>query len=500
MVRWGILGVIVILAMTRWASGAPFEFHHVQVLGTELHLYFDASGPRDAERAEQVVLQEIDRLEKIFSSYDPESELSRWNRAAMWTKVSPELSEVLVLSERWFNRSHGTFQPGVELATRIWRDAEKRQTLPTDESLEACAAQLRTIGWQWSEDHQQVLANPARRLSFNAIAKGWIIDAVIQELKKQSGLNGGAVAIGGDLRVFGTMERPVGIRPPADDLISQLVETISVKDAAVATSSGAFRGVTIQQRRYSHLIDPRTARPVSHVRSVTVMAPSAADADALATICSVLNVQESLALVDSIPDASCLILDAEGNSHRSTRWPNRISPVTRMTAGAEAVPVWNGGMELEVDFEIHQAKKGGRYRRPYVAIWVEDQEGFPVRTLLLWVQTSGPGPRWIPDLKRWYKSDQLRKLVDDVDLVETITEATRKPGTYSVIWNGEDDHQKLVEPGEYTLFIEAAREHGTYQLMRKKVTLKDQSLDETLEDNAEIKAASLHYRKKSPAH
>ncbi len=153
-------------------------------------------------------------------------------------------------------------------------------------------------------------------------------------------------------------------------------------------------------------------------------------------------------------------------------------------------------MELKVDFTIHEPGGGNRYRRPYVAVWVEDKDGFPVKTLVLWVQSTGPGPRWIPDLKKWYKSDRLRKLADETDLVQTVSEATRKPGSYSVIWNGEDDHKKLVGPGEYTLYIEAAREHGTYQLIKKKLELSDKSIKEKLEENVEIKAASIDYRKK----
>lgn len=386
-----MVGVVLWLTSTRGVMGASFEFHHVRVLGTELHLILDAPGQEEAERAEQLALQEIDRLDRVLSSYDPESELSRWNRSGVPSAVSAELAEVLTLSEQWFARSGGAFQPGVELASRIWREAEQQQQLPDDEALALCAKQLSQLGWHWEVGHSQVAADPRLPLTFNAMAKGWIIDAVVNMLTKHTNLTGGSVAIGGDLRVFGAHARWIGIRPPTNDLATDRLPTVSIRDAAVATSSGAFRGVTIEQQRYSHLIDPRTARPVSHVRSVTVIAPRAADADALATIASVLTVDESVSLVDSIPGASCLILDVDGHSHASQRWPSTRSPVTRLIAEAEKTPIWNGGMELAVDFEIFQAKKSGRYRRPYVAVWVEDHEGYPVRTILLWVQKLWAG-------------------------------------------------------------------------------------------------------------
>ena len=79
-----------------------------------------------------------------------------------------------------------------------------------------------------------------------------------------------------------------------------------------------------------------------------------------------------------------------------------------------ARPAWNKEFELVVNFEInHPEAEKGRYRRPYVAIWVEDSEGKPVRTLALWVSLGGSGPfQWLPDLKRWYKSDEDRKLAE----------------------------------------------------------------------------------------
>ena len=112
-----------------------------------------------------------------------------------------------------------------------------------------------------------------------------------------------------------------------------------------------------------------------------------------------------------------------------------------------------------------------------MAIWVENKEGFPVRNLTLWVSMGGAGPfQWLPDLKRWYRADQARKQVDNKDMVFTIARPTRPPGKYKVIWDGKDDHGKPVASGEYTILIDAAREHGTYQNIRKQVTLGEQAV------------------------
>ena len=130
-----------------------------------------------------------------------------------------------------------------------------------------------------------------------------------------------------------------------------------------------------------------------------------------------------------------------------------------------------------------------------MAVWLEDADGFPVRTAVLWMQTEQPGPRWHRDLLRWYRNDRVRKLADNTELIGVVSSATRGPGEYKAVFDGLDDNGKPLPPGEYTLFLEAAREHGTYQIIRHKLTLGKEPIGETkLKGNVEIKAASFEYR------
>ena len=170
-------------------------------------------------------------------------------------------------------------------------------------------------------------------------------------------------------------------------------------------------------------------------------------------------------------------------------------------APVPTAPAWGDAFELAVDFEInHPEAEGGRYRRPFVAIWVENKDGIVVRNVSLWVSTGGPGPwEWMKDLKRWHLSDQARKRTDKRDMVLTMSRPTRPPGKYSVIWDGKDDSDKPLPRGEYTIFIDAAREHGTYQSIQKRVTIGDEPFVFELEGNIEIKSAGLDYHRKSAA-
>lgn len=179
-----------------------------------------------------------------------------------------------------------------------------------------------------------------------------------------------------------------------------------------------------------------------------------------------------------------------------TRMAGMALSLSALPALVRAAPAsWNRDFELAIEFEINQPG-GERYRRPYVAVWIEDANGNAVRTLSLWVQTKKPGPRWIPDLKRWYRGEKARKRRDGGDLIEAVSVATRKPGQYSLVWNGRNDDGKFVSQGDYVVCIEAAREHGTYQFMRTAVDLGSKPFQKAVGSNIEIKGASVAYRKK----
>ncbi len=149
--------------------------------------------------------------------------------------------------------------------------------------------------------------------------------------------------------------------------------------------------------------------------------------------------------------------------------------------------VWDSKMEAVVTVEINQPN-GGRYNRPYIAVWLENAAGKSVRTLAVWVQ-AGKGERWHQDLRRWFQSN--------ADLISTTSSPTRMPGTYKLVWDGKSDKGILLEQGDYFVCIEAAREHGTYQLIREKISFTSAGFSKVLTGNEEIKGAKVEFRAKS---
>lgn len=104
--------------------GKLYVFHHENVLGTSLELKIIASSAAQSELAEKAVLGEIDRESHILSSWDPNSEFSRWFRTTNQpVHVSPEFFEVLNLFDQWRDRTHGALDASAETITRVWKNA-----------------------------------------------------------------------------------------------------------------------------------------------------------------------------------------------------------------------------------------------------------------------------------------------------------------------------------------------------------------------------------------
>ncbi|RYG68002.1 DUF2271 domain-containing protein, partial [bacterium] len=120
-----------------------------------------------------------------------------------------------------------------------------------------------------------------------------------------------------------------------------------------------------------------------------------------------------------------------------------------------------------------------------------------VRTLSLWVQTDRRGPKWIPDLRRWWRDAQTPVQAQGGDLVATVSSATRNPGKYTVVWDGKTDKGAPVDQGEYTVFIEAAREHGTYQLVTQAVKIGNRPFRAKYAGNIELAEGLIEFRKRA---
>jgi hypothetical protein len=115
-----------------------------------------------------------------------------------------------------------------------------------------------------------------------------------------------------------------------------------------------------------------------------------------------------------------------------------------------------------------------------------------VRTLALWFRK----PRWLPDLRQWYRDDQMRSQAGRTDISQTVSSATRPAGSYTLKWDGKDNEGRPVKAGKYTICIEAAREHGGYDIQRQELNFDSKEQRVTLPAANELGAVTLDYHKR----
>jgi FAD:protein FMN transferase len=447
------------LASTRAAES--FSCFHENVLGTALELRVTASSEDAAKAAENSVLAEVDRLSAILSTWKKDSEIKRWQESGKPLTLSPDLTNVLKACEKWTADSQGAF------------------------SVRPSSPDSGKIAWTFSSASGSAtyLAKPGE-ITIDALAKGYIIDRAVE---KAAGPHVSRVMlnIGGDLRVSGDQEEIIRIADPRHDAENAPpLASVVLKNQSMATSGNYRRG--------KHLIDPRTRQPAEHIASASVIANDATTADALATIFNILKPVESLRLADSLTGVSCLIVSRDGELFSSRNWQSLPTPNIPVAADTPKE------MELTVDFEINRPE-AERYLRPYVVVWIADKDGKLVRTLSLWILKGNKGLKWLPRLKQWNRADAEFRVRGVTPDIPPISSATRNPGKYSVVWDGLDDQKKPLPAGDYTFYLEAVREHGTYQILKHPIKTGGEPFKATLEEGIEIKGVTLDYHPKAVA-
>jgi len=482
-----------------------FAFSYDNVLGTSLDLKVAAASPTEAHKAETAVLNEISREAKILSSWDADSEFSRWARThGQAVPVSSELFEVLGMYDQWRARTNGALDASAESVIRVWQAAAKANRLPAQDELAAAIAKTREKQWTLDAANHTATHTGDAALVLASFTKSYIIDHAANAAMR-TGVHAVVVNIGGDLAVRGTLAEPVDIADPrAPEENADPISRIMVHDLAVATSGDYRRGVEIGGKHYSHIVDPRTGMPADNIISSTVVAPNPADAGALATAFSILTPEESAKLAASIPGVSYLLVGKNGQRIKSDSWGSLEAPVAQiqmaavtkpatarlgMAAAGPTGPTWDPSMELTIDFEIAQVR--GMAKRPFVAAWVEDSDRFQVKTIALWYHED----RYLTEMKAWYRSDRVRAMAEGKEIVRSISGATRGPGKYSLKWDGKDNDGKPVKAGKYTVYLEVAREHGTYQLVKQEMDFSGAPKQVQFPANTEVAASSFDYHK-----
>lgn len=494
------LAPAVVLFMS--ASAAPikvktshfFVSNFENVLGTSMEVKVKAFTQKQASVAEVKALSEIKRLSSILSAYDTNSEFYKWtltNNKAV--PVSDELFEVLQLFDVWKQKTNGALDPAAEAIGKLWKISSLQNEIPSNAAIRQTLAQMNQQQWVLDAAHKTATHSGNAPLMLNSFVKSYIIHKAVAVALANAGVEGMVLNIGGDIVVKGIVDEKIAITNPVANAENDMPQSlIHVQNKTVATSGDYRRGNFINGKWYSHIVDPRTGMPAQNIASATVIASDASTAGALATAFNILTPEASVKLANELPDVDYMIVTKDGAVIKSNNWKNyevEDAPIVAKTAS----PIfggWNTDYELVVNVELAQI--AGFPRRPFVAIWVEDADKKPIRTLTVWYNK----PKWLRDLRAWYTANH-DTYNDVAGNMPSIAGATRPAGKYAVKWDGKDDQGELVKTGKYTVNIEVAREHGTYQLITQEIKCAGSDKQIELPANTEVASASLSYKKKN---
>ncbi|HEX6171265.1 MAG TPA: FAD:protein FMN transferase [Chitinophagaceae bacterium] len=291
---------LLLLPFSVSAQLKRFQFSETK-MGSPFTIIFYHTDSTEALLIAKGCFSIVDSLNNIFSDYSSESEVGRLALQENQTdiKVSDGLFDMLVRSKEAWERSGKTFDITIGTLTQLWRKAKKENRFPSEAEIKA-ANELTGFKNLVMDERSKTISfkQPGIRLDFGGIVPGYAAQRVIDLLKTKN-INIALVDASGDI-VMG--EAPpgkdgwtIGVNLPGNE--NEIWDKkLELKNFAVSTSGDVYRYTIHHGIKYSHIIDPGTGYGVTSQRNVTVIAKYGADADWLATACSILPIKKALAL------------------------------------------------------------------------------------------------------------------------------------------------------------------------------------------------------------
>lgn len=327
------------LSLLSWAmapvAAVPATYHGVRYLmGTWCDLtLFDVSAEK-ASAAAEAAFQEIARLERVMSTWDPDTELTGVNRAAgsRVQSISRDLADVLAAALDTCRDSDGAFDPTVGPLLTLWRFDTERPTLPTPKAVAEARSRV-GCGKVLLRREPPTLELPEKfSLDLGGIGKGYAVDRALEVLHTfgvhRAKLDFGSSSLAFEGHVDGGW--PVVVADPGNR--DRPLLTFRVDRGAVSSSGQREHSFVQNGRRYGHLFDPRAGRPVqSALLLVTVVAPDSVQADAWSTALFVMGADAGARFVARMPGLSAIFVEARPGQRLSVRTVGRIEGLMRLS-------------------------------------------------------------------------------------------------------------------------------------------------------------------------
>ncbi|WP_297090200.1 FAD:protein FMN transferase [uncultured Draconibacterium sp.] len=316
------LSVLLLLAFSVFGlSGQQAHKRTLKLMGSRFEITVVATSEDEANQYIDEAIAEIKRIEKLISSWDAGSETSAINKQAgiKPVKVSAELFSLIERSLRISALTDGAFDISYASMDRIWKFDGTMTVMPSEAVIAASVAKVGYANIKLNKQESTVfLTQKGMKLGFGAIGKGYAADKA-KELLINRGVIAGIINASGDMNTWGTQPDgshwKVAITNPLNK--NKAFALLPIKNGAVVTSGDYEKFVFLNNTRYAHIIDPRSGYPAKGIISVTVFAPSAELADALATSVFVMGINVGLDRINQLPKTECIIVDDQGNIHQS---------------------------------------------------------------------------------------------------------------------------------------------------------------------------------------
>ena len=294
---------------TTWSltiSNPPAEFQEIQL--------------------QQQVEELLENINALMSTWRADSEISRFNTSTStgWIDVSPQTHSLLQEAVQIHQLSGGAFDPTVSPLVELWGFGHTlpEHGIPDDLQIKSKLQHTGLENLRLNDSAKRMRKTiPQLQLDLSAIAKGYAVDEVARLVSTQD-IQNYLVEIGGEIRVAGKNPEGetwrVAVEYPHNEKLRSAAALLSLTDAAIATSGDYRNFVEIDGKRYSHIIDPLTGRPVTHnPASVTLISRECLSADAWATAFSVIGTHKGVELANSLQIA-VMFIERDGDKLTAT--------------------------------------------------------------------------------------------------------------------------------------------------------------------------------------